>query len=55
MPKLNINEGFDELYNHKCADVLRAELDGNYDDNVHEDNLLQDVLFHFENRVDKNK
>lgn len=39
MPKLNINEGFDKLYSHKCADVLRAELDGNYDDNVHEDNL----------------
>lgn len=39
MPKLNINEGFDKLYNHKCADVLCAELDGNYDDNIHEDSL----------------
>lgn len=43
MPKLNINEGFDKLYNHKCVDVLRAELDGNYDDNVHEDNLEECV------------
>lgn len=47
MPKLNINEGFDKLYNHKCVDVLRAELDGNYDDNVCDDNLEQhaDSLF----------
>ncbi len=47
MPKLNINEGFDKLYNHKCTDVLRTELDGNYDDDVHEDNLEEcaDNLF----------
>lgn len=47
MPKLNINEGFDKLYNHKCVDVLRTELDGNYDDDVHEDNLEEcaDNLF----------
>lgn len=47
MPKLNINEGFDKLYNHKCVDVLRAELDGNYDDDVYEDNLEEcaDNLF----------
>ena len=39
MPKLNINEGFDKLYNHKHADVLCAKLNGNYNDDVHEDNL----------------
>ena len=47
MPKLNINEGFDKLYNHKRTDVLHAGLDVNYDDNVHEDNLEEyaDSLF----------
>ena len=47
MPKLNINEGFDKLYNHKRTDVLYAGLDVNYDDNVHEDNLEEyaDNLF----------
>ena len=47
MPKLNINEGFDKLYNHKRTDVLHARLDVNYDDNVHEDNLEEyaDSLF----------
>ena len=47
MPKLNINEGFDKLYNNKCSEDLHAELDVNYDDNVHEDNLEEyaDNLF----------
>lgn len=47
MPKLNINEGFDKLYNNKCSEDLHAELDVNYDDNVHEDNLEEyaDSLF----------
>lgn len=47
MPKLNINEGFDKLYNNKRSEVLHAELDVNYDDNVHEDNLEEyaDSLF----------
>ena len=47
MPKLNINEGFDKLYNNKCSEALHAELDVNYDDNVHEDNLEEyaDNLF----------
>lgn len=47
MPKLNINEGFDKLYNNKRSEDLHAELDVNYDDNVHEDNLEEyaDNLF----------
>lgn len=47
MPKLNINEGFDKLYNNKCSEALHAESDVNYDDNVHEDNLEEyaDNLF----------
>ena len=47
MPKLNINKGFDKLYNNKRSEDLHAELDVNYDDNVHEDNLEEyaDNLF----------
>ena len=47
MPKLNINEGFDKLYNNKCSEALHAELSVNYDDNVYEDNLEEyaDSLF----------
>lgn len=47
MPKLNINEGFDKLYNYKYTDTLCAELNESYDDDVHEDNLEEcaDNLF----------